>query len=403
MSVQQYLQRYAEPEVELAAGLPGGWQYAVAVPCLDELAGVPPLLASLAGAAAHGGGRSLVVLVINGRDDAGAPVHAGNDELLRELGGAGLRAHSEHLDLLVIDRASPGRRLPARQGVGLARKIGCDVVTALQASGQVASPWIWTTDGDVEVPCDYFTTVPESDAVAVNLPFVHVPVDSEPGAAVAIRLYDLSLRYYVAGLQYAGSPYAFHTIGSTMVVRGEAYARVRGFPRREAAEDFHLLCKLAKLGPVVSGEGQPLRVQGRASDRVPFGTGAAVSKLVAEADADATFLMYDPRCFEELRTWLRALQDFPAHRRADDFWTQVDADTGLDPELCRRIGAELKVAAALQQAAGASPSAGVVRRHLRTWFDALKTLRFIHALERDQWPKVPWREALREAPFMDLE
>jgi len=403
MSVQQYLQRYAEPEVELAAGLDGGWNYAVVVPCRDELAGVPALLASLVGAAAHGGGSSLAVLVINGRDDAGAAVHAGNDELLRELGGAGLHAHSEHLDLLVIDRASPGRRLPPRQGVGLARKIGCDVVTALQDTGQVSSPWIWTTDGDVEVPCDYFTTVPESDAVAVNLPFVHVPVDSEPGAAAAIRLYDLSLRYYVAGLQYAGSPYAFHTIGSTMVVRGEAYARVRGFPRREAAEDFHLLRKLAKLGPVVSGAGQPLRVQGRVSDRVPFGTGAAVSRLVAEADADATFLMYDPRCFEELRAWLRALQAFAAHRQHEDFWRQIDATTGLEPLLCRRIATELKLPAAMQQAAAASPNAEVTQRHLRTWFDSLKTLRLIHALERHKWPKVPWRDALREAQFMDLE
>ncbi len=403
MSVQRYLQRYAEPEVELAAGLDGGWHYAVVVPCRAELAGVPPLLASLECASAQGGGRALVVLVVNGRDDADDAVHVTNEQLLRDLGGAGLRSHSESLDLLVIDRASPGKRLPPRQGVGLARKIGCDVVAALQAGGQVGSPWIWTTDGDVEVPPDYFTTVPEGDAVAVNLPFVHIPVSTQPGAEAAIRLYDLSLRYYVAGLAYAGSPYAFHTIGSTMVVRGDAYAKVRGFPRREAAEDFHLLSKLAKIGPVVSGEGLPLRVQGRVSDRVPFGTGAAVSRLVAEGDADATFLMYDPRCFGELRTWLTALEAFPAEREEGGLWQQIDAETGLEPCVRRRISDELKVPAAVQQAATASASEEVIRRHLHTWFDALKTLRFIHLVERHQWPKLPWRIALSEAPFMDLE
>ena len=64
------------------------------------------------------------------------------------------------------------------------------------------------------------------------------------------RLYEYSLRYYVAGLTYAQSPYAFHTIGSTMAVNAEHYASVRGFPRREAGEDFYLLNKLAKVGSV---------------------------------------------------------------------------------------------------------------------------------------------------------
>ena len=179
MSVERYLQRYAEPEVGLISGLHGGWQHAVVVPGCAELEGVPPLLASLERAAAQSSGRSLAVLVVNGREDASSAVHETNRQLLGELGGAGLRSHSATLDLLVIDRASSGQRLPSRQGVGLARKIGCDVVTALHASGQVSSRWIWTTDGDVEVPVDYFTTItPDSDAVAVNLPFVHAIPDT---------------------------------------------------------------------------------------------------------------------------------------------------------------------------------------------------------------------------------
>jgi hypothetical protein len=404
MSVERYLQRYAEPEVGLISGLPGGWQHAVVVPCCAELEGVPPLLASLERAAAQSSGRSLAVLVVNGREDAASTVHETNRQLLGMLGGAGLRSHSATLDLLVIDRASSGQRLPRRQGVGLARKIGCDVVTALHADGQVSSRWIWTTDGDVEVPADYFTTVPpDSDAVAVNLPFVHVEVASSPRAATAIRLYDLSLRYYVAGLQHAGSPYAFHTIGSAMVVRADAYAKVRGFPRRQAAEDFHLLSKLAKIGPVARGEGEPLRVQGRVSDRVPFGTGAAVSRMVEEEDPEASFLLYDPRSFVELGTWLRALEDFAKHRDEAELWRQIDLDSGLGAGLRERVSSELKVPVALHSAAAASSSEAVVQRHLRTWFDALKTLRLIHLVERYQWPKVPWREALRESPFMDLE
>ena len=48
-------------------------------------------------------------------------------------------------------------------------------------------------------------------------------------------------------MKYARSPYAFHTIGSTMAVSANHYAKVRGFPKREAGEDFYLLNKLAKV------------------------------------------------------------------------------------------------------------------------------------------------------------
>jgi hypothetical protein len=404
MSIEGYLKHYAEPEVSLVSTLTECWQYAVVVPCCDEFEGVPPLLASLERAAVASAAKAVVVLVVNGREDAAERVHETNRRLIEQLGGVGLHSHSSRLDLLVIDRASPALRLPSRQGVGLARKIGCDVVTALHQGGQLASRWIWTTDGDVEVPVDYFTTVQEhSESVAINLPFVHVELPSQPRAAAAIRLYDLSLRYYVAGLAHAGSPYAFHTIGSTMVVRIDAYAKVRGFPRRQAAEDFHLLSKLAKVGSVASGSGAPLRVQGRVSDRVPFGTGAAVSKLVAEKDPEASFRLYDPRCFDELKLWLSSFQAYSKHRNESQWRTQIAASSGLSGQIRERAISELKILSAMQRAVDASASESVVSRHLETWFDGLKTLRFVHLVRDHQWPKLPWRDAVAQAPFMDLE
>jgi len=404
MSIEGYLSHYAEAEVSLVSTLTERWQYAVVVPCCDEFDGVPPLLASLERAALSSAANAVVVLVVNGREDAAESVHETNARLINQLGGAGLHSHSSRLDLLVIDRASPQLRLPSRQGVGLARKIGCDVVTALHQAGRLASRWIWTTDGDVEVPADYFTTVQEhSESVAINLPFVHVELPSQPRAAAAIRLYDLSLRYYVAGLKHAASPYAFHTIGSTMVVRIDAYAKVRGFPRRQAAEDFHLLSKLAKVGSVATGRGAPLRVQGRVSDRVPFGTGAAVSKLVAQEDPEASFLLYDPRCFDELKLWLSAFEGYAMHRDELEWRNQIAATSGLSEQVREHAVSDLKILPAMQRAVSASASNSVVSRHLETWFDGLKTLRFIHLLRDQQWPKLPWREAITKAPFMDLE
>src|SRR5207245_396470 len=98
--------------------------------------------------------------------------------------------------LLVVDRASLGRYLPAGQGVGLARKIGFDVALALRAAGRIASPWISSTDADTILPRDYFDRTggadPERTGAAIY-PFEH-RFAAEPRLAEAGRLYEISLR-----------------------------------------------------------------------------------------------------------------------------------------------------------------------------------------------------------------
>ena len=84
---------------------------------------------------------------------------------------------------------------------------------------------------------------------------------------------------YVIGLSYAGSPYAFHAIGSTMSCTAEAYAAVRGMNRRTAAEDFHFLDKLAKLGRIGHIEKTTVFPSPRTSHRVPFGTGQRMLRV----------------------------------------------------------------------------------------------------------------------------
>jgi hypothetical protein len=39
------------------------------------------------------------------------------------------------------------------------------------------------------------------------------------------------------------------------------------------------------------------------------------------------------------------------------------------------------------------------RRRVHSWFDAFRTLKFVHAVRDRCFPNVPWREALRDAPF----
>jgi hypothetical protein len=61
---------------------------------------------------------------------------------------------------------------------------------------------------------------------------------------------------------------------------------------------------------------------------------------------------------------------------------------------------ELGAFEALRDVLGASPDARVRERRLLTWFDALRTLRFIHLIEvAATLSRLPVRQALAEAPF----
>jgi hypothetical protein len=394
--VDQYLARYATPEAGLAGTFRGTYGYAVVVPAYDERV---ELLDGLTEAAATAAGRVLCIVVVNATDAATPSIHAANEGLLDDLQGRSLATTSlgttppawlcalTELDVLVIDRATLGNRLPDRQGVGLARRIGCDVALALRARGRLSSPWIHTTDADVRLPADYFTASDGLQGAALTYPFWHRTDDSPDGRALA--LYELSLRYYVAGLHWAGSSYAFHTVGSTIAVDHRAYAGVRGVPLREAGEDFYLLNKVAKLGAVMRPASQPITIRQRHSDRVPFGTGPATRRIAADRAEGRPFRLYSPAGFELLRQWLSALDRF--------------AGTG-ELELTHEVEGVVQALGArdaVLAAADATTSPEALRRRVRDWFDGFRTLKLIHAARDGDHPKRPWREALSQAPFLE--
>jgi hypothetical protein len=234
----------------------------------------------------------------------------------------------------------------------------------------------------------------------------------------ATALYELWLRYYVLGLNAAGSPYAFHTIGSTLSVHAEAYAKVRGFPRRDAAEDFYLLNKLAKVGPVTRVRARPIRITSRRSSRVPFGTGRKVTDLTAPSATPLGF--YDPRVFAALGRWhelLRAIADWggtdvPRARRLEsaarfvDGWLSNFAERrefgAASEAVAQSLRAELDAEKSLPQVLGilaGAPRAQRLRRVFE-WFDGFRTLRLVHRLEAAHFSSKPWMEAFARAPFL---
>jgi hypothetical protein len=370
----KYLAHHAEAEAAelLQHPFQQHYDYCLIIPAYRESAGLLQRLEELAGAQPG----LLVILVLNQPDsdnsaDANRKLRealAATREVQRHCIGS-LRQLAGESHLLVIERGLP---LPAKQGVGLARKIGCDIALALQANGNLQSRWLHNSDADATLPGDYFQAAEQyCSEVAITHPFVHT-LPQDKSLALATYLYDLRLHYYVYGLRYASSPYDFHTLGSCISVDAASYAAVRGFPRRNAAEDFYLLNKLAKLGEVARPTAPLITLMGRDSDRVPFGTGPAVAELSRASAPLQSKLYYHPDCFRALRALLGNLQGL-----FDG--SELDALSGL-PLAAVAALKQQGIEKALSHCREHGADLASWEKHFHLWFDGFRTLKFIHAM-----------------------
>ncbi|HET9960646.1 MAG TPA: hypothetical protein VFQ61_39515 [Polyangiaceae bacterium] len=403
-TLDKYLERHAEAGLSELAEQLGRYHAALVIPALGEN---PELLRGIASACALASGRVLVVLVLNATPKSAPELREQNDLCFQvwsrgavQLGpNAYLRPEAD-FDLLLLDRSSPGFELPLKEGVGLARKYGGDVVCALARLGRLELPIVLYTDGDVRLPEDYFAraarawreTAGNQAPSAWLFPFTHVP--AEDGRVWrATRVYESTLRYHVLGLVRASSPYAYQSLGSTLAIPVDAYAQVRGIPKREAGEDFYVLDKLAKLAPLHRLLGAPIEIRSRRSARVPFGTGSNVTRLSSQ---DGPALVASPDAFEALGCVIRALDRFARGPTARELEAGLaTAPAAWQGAIAHAVAQSGLVPACLD--AAAKVGAGDLARRLHTWFDALKTLRFLHHLRDAGLPERTLAEALGAA------
>jgi hypothetical protein len=426
--MEKYLRHYAEPEIEALDDLPHQqpWTNVLVIPVCNESSEFlrpPPPCA----------GRSLMILVVNESVVSYAEVSLANQSLAEYLqqrfvpvwqsapNFSGfklslLRDQTYPRDVLLVDRFSPGCQLPPKRGVGHARKIGADLAASLIHSARILSPWIHCSDGDTYLPDTYFSANDDvrggaAGCSALVYPYHHcddLGGQSDTEVIMATQLYELSLRYYVAAMKFAGSPYAFHTIGSTMVLNASHYAKVRGFPKREAGEDFYLLNKLAKVGNVIELEAgpqcEPIRIAARRSDRVPFGTGAAVNKITALGNQVEDFRFYHPTVFVLLRLYLQAMSAI-WNSHSDELTISVFGDAADEHDqnnqkrLLLECLKEMGMPKALQHAFRQSKDLGQFTRQMHTWFDAFRTLKLIHALRDKELSSIAYVELQANQTF----
>ena len=293
------------------------------------------------------------------------------------------------LRLLAIDRFS-SQCIPPKQGVGLARKIACDLSTYLYHRGKQNTPWIFSSDADAHLPANYFSCIhnqhPATAALVFN--FTHIQAGANEDIFAATQRYEQSLKYFQQQLSNANSPYAFYTLGSTLAIHAAAYAGVRGFPKRAGGEDFYLLNKLAKNGRIIECPHITVEIEARASQRVPFGTGPAVQKILDQTQQAVEYHYYAPAIFAELKQWLALGPALWQHRNT------AQAIPWPSPH-CEQTLKRLQFFDFMQHAKKQCKSEAVFSKAFHHWFDGFRTLKFIHDMQQHYYPAQPLTHCLQ--------
>lgn len=387
-SIEKYLKNYAEPEVAQLVTFPNSYvfDHSLVIPVYKESADFIKALAS--GLLINH--KVLVVLVINQpeTDENLEPQQTLFNQVIAL--SSSVKQLSQSLTLVSLINSQSAvllvnrfeQPIPVKQGVGLARKIGADVALYLINNKNIRSRIIASTDADASLPDDYFCQQTQlvSDVSVAYFNFCHHSEDAQVNQAT--QTYERSLRYYVDGLKHAGSKYAFFTIGSTLIFNAEAYAQVRGFPKKSAGEDFYLINKLAKVGKTKFIDSSKITLKARISDRVPFGTGPAVKKILELQNSNQIFSYYAFEVFEALKVVND--NDFKLANNPNEYLAWLDSLPKHCNEALLAIGFEKFINPQLNQ----KPKQFI--KLWLDWFDAFRTLKFIHFLRDNYYPNKPF-------------
>lgn len=333
-----------------------------------------------------------VIIVVN------APVHADNESIKnnretlikadkwREKSRPFFRLH-----LMNVERP----RIKG-WGVGLARKTGMD--EALRRFDTIKKPdgVIACLDGDCTVADNYFQALEaellnKTEQKACSVYFEH-PVAGEqypPEVYNAVLQYEIHLRYYFQALKYSGFPYVYHTVGSTIAVKAVTYMKAGGMNRRQAGEDFYFVQKLVPQGGYFSLNSTAVYPSPRISDRVPFGTGAAVGKIVgSERKVMAT---YNPAAFTDLKTFFQMADDY--YKIMDDHHKKLylklpdSVSSFIEYDEWKEKLAEIK---------RNTSSPDSFKKRFFEWFNMFKVVKYLNFVHRGLYLKPPAFEASLE-------
>ena len=223
-----------------------------------------------------------VLVVINDAENSPEEAIQQNISTADRIAGWQLQQQNSFFDVQrIIAQALPQKWA----GVGWARKIGMDEAVKQLVNNNMDDGIIVSFDADSTVMPNYLQSI-ESAFIEnptfnfFTIHFEHSYANPELNATIreGIVRYELHMRYFRNAMKWCGYPHAIHTVGSSFAVKASAYVKQGGMNRRKAGEDFYFLHKLVLLGHYGNIHSTTVFPATRQSDRVPFGTGAAMKK-----------------------------------------------------------------------------------------------------------------------------
>ncbi|WP_185232033.1 hypothetical protein [Teredinibacter franksiae] len=399
-AIRKYLQQYAEAEIRLLTDLPPfSVDHCLVIPARNESCDFIQRFFDLA---ASYTANCLLILVVNRPDTQTDNQEnlALEQQALTFFGSAlwqngNLSLYQQHNCYLFLVDRHKAHPIPPKQGVGLARKIASDMACELYQQKKLTKQWVYSTDADAYLPSNYFSSAATTDKnnSALVFSFEHTnKVEPQPTVACwhATQLYEQALKYFHRALQWSGSPYAFYTLGSTLAFSIEHYCQARGFPKRAGGEDFYLLNKLAKLGQVEFCGNISVKIAARESNRVPFGTGPAVAKIMALDPDRQEYCYYNAAIYPYLRSLLESIEKmWAALRNGNDPLQTL-------PNILRMPLKQLGIDKFFTHSQSHCSSLTAFETQFHQWFDAFLTLKLIHALQETTFPPQPLQSAIEE-------
>lgn len=387
--MNQYLNKYSTPQSLLSSPVDPDTGIIVVIPVYNE----PDLILALASIKACNLPTCSVevITLINASEKADEKIKDFNREthenvlLWKEQNERkGLKFHSILQNELPVKHA----------GVGLARKMGMDEAVRrfeqLQKDGIIAC-------FDADAICDsnylvalekHFESFPKSPGCAIYFEHPYQGNDFEPEIYEGILNYELHLRYHKRSLEWAGLPFAFHTVGSSMAVKNSAYQKQGGMNKRKAGEDFYFLHKIIALGNFTNLNETRIIPSPRISDRVPFGTGRSIGEWVD--NEQSAFTTYNFDSFKLIKKFISHIEQLQFKEPSQIDYNLSDNEYQVLMQFLEQINFE----EALKKIRSNSTDNHSFVKRFYSWFDAFKILKLIHYFRDEIYPDQPIIQAL---------
>lgn len=325
-----------------------------------------------------------VIVVVNASENDSLKVKEQNEKTLRDCLIWQHKTTERDFNVYgILDNNLPAKHA----GVGLARKIGMDEAVRRFKMQNKTDGIIACFDADSLCSPNYLSELyrhfqenPKTPGCSIRFAHPTFGNEYESYTYLGITYYELHLRYYNQALRATGFPYAYHTVGSSMAVRSIAYQKQGGMNRRQAGEDFYFLHKIMMLGNFTELNSTCVYPSPRTSNRVPFGTGKAVSDYIKNPEKG--FYTYNLKAFKYLDMFFKNIPEF--------YLTAPPLVTlgGVIPYVMIDFLSAYFFDERIEEIRKNSRNINSFQKRFFNWFNAFMVLKFIHFVRDNAHPNV---------------